>query len=89
MNDPFRNQNGETRQLAFAGFLERLAQVKGHIGTLDWAEFAVTHYLDSEMEEMRQAVVRLENSWRGRDWLELNCELVLGFAKQLRNCSGP
>jgi hypothetical protein len=74
----------ETLRSDFADFLERLAACKGRCGMIDWQTFAVNHYHDEEIEEMRRTVVRLGISWAYGDWPEINCELVQGWAKRLR-----
>lgn len=68
----------------FADFLDRLAAAKGHVGTAGWSRFMITHYPDEEIEDMRRSVVRFSINWRSRDWPELNCELISGWAKKLR-----
>ncbi len=74
----------DSQRLQFADFLDRLAVAKGHWGIGDHGRFVVTHYADDEIEEMRRTIVRLSINWANRDWPEINCELLLGWAKQLR-----
>lgn len=51
------NLDKRKQRCAFADFLERLALKK--TGPEDWFKFAVTHYFDKTLEEIRRELVRL------------------------------
>jgi hypothetical protein len=79
-NEPWR--------LEFADFLDRLVAVKGRVGIADRSKYIVAHYPDEEIEKMRRTIVGLGISWQGRDWPEFNCEMVSGWARQIRQSAG-
>lgn len=69
-----RLERGNYRQ-QFADFLDRLAA--GTVDSDEWSSFAVVHYPDEFLEEMRRCTVRLGigelphalDSTEGRQWL--------------------
>ena len=66
----------------FAAFLDRVAASTST--AVDWQMYAITHYTDPALEEMRRRVVRLSISWQGREWPEYNRDLLAEWSRQLR-----
>jgi hypothetical protein len=75
--------SGLNQRLAFADFLDRLAS--GAADTEQWQTFAVTHYFDNVLEEIRRRCVRVaiqvpeRNSWSEEERIQLRA-----WARELR-----
>jgi hypothetical protein len=77
----------ESRRIAFAGFLRRLAA--GRLEAFEWNRFAVQHYHDPELEQIRCSVVRLCIEKRGAvQWSDSEIAALQHWSRTLRRGIG-